>query len=391
MVRALAVVIALCVFFVPVAVMTRLPPPSGFATTPLPYKLLTFGSWNDVSPAWSPDGKTIAYVSDQNRVWQIFTMNPDGTSNRAITPSSYNGTSPSWSPNSTAIAFMSQAGSKEYVRVVFLANFTIITLTDGSYSVPQGQPKWSPDGTQLLFFTASTSTLLVSVDLITRALKTVAEVNGSNLLAAWTSSTTVAYSTLGQGGYQIDWANVTTGEGGVIVSGAANYTAPVVSLSASRLAYISDVIAPKYGDNAYPSSAYQPGDCNLWVSDLDGWNATFQSAPTGLPFPGAVTYPSPYTPGTINPAQSLAWSYDGQLIAYTAYSELYGSNIYLWNVAIEATSLGLLGPTNSNCTDLSWSPDNVSLAFAAMSAGFYHIFVLNTTGQVVPMPVGAME
>ena len=387
--RVLAVVIALCVGVVPVVVTTRLPPP-GFALATLPYEPITFGSWNDRAPSWSPDGKMIAYASDRNGGWGVWLLSLDTSSERRLSPSGVLADDPSWSPDSSSVAFWSRNGSRTDVRVAFAANSTLLTLTDGSYSVLQGQPKWSPDGTQLLFFTASTSTQLVSVDLTTRALRTVAAVNGSNLSAAWTSPTSVAYSTLGKGGYQIDWADMRTGEGGVIVSGTANYTAPVVSLGTSRLAYISDVIAPKYGPNTYPS-AYQPGDCNLWVGDLDGMNATFQWAPVGGYIPGMFTYPGPYTPATISPAQSLAWSYDGQVIAYTAYSSLYGSNIYLWNVAIWATSLGLLGPLNSNSTDLSWSPDNVSLAFAAISDGFFHIFLLNTTGQVIPMPVNQVE
>jgi len=387
--EVLAVIIALCVLLVPVAVITRIPPP-GWANNHPPYKQLTFGSWNDVSPAWSPDGKVIAYVSDQNDVWEVFTMDPDGTSKRAITPASYNASSPSWNPDSTALAFLSQAGSRTDVRVAFLANSTILTLTDGSYSVLQAQPKWSPDGTQLLFFTGLTSTRLMSADLKSRVLKTVAEVNGSNFSAAWVSPTQVVFSTLGQGRYQIDWANVETGDAGVIVKGAANFYAPVASINTSRLAYISDIIPPIVGRQPYPS-AYRPGDCNLWVSDLNGRNATFQFGPTGATIPGVEPYPYPYTPATIDPAQSLAWSYDGKLIAYTAYSELYGVNIYLWDVATWSSSIGLLGPTNSNCTGLSWSPDNVSLAFAAVSSGFFRIFVLNTTGQVGQMPVAIVD
>jgi Tol biopolymer transport system component len=317
-------------------------------------------------------------------------MNFEDASQKRLSPTGIMADDPSWSPDSSRVAFWSRNGTRTDIRVAFRANATVLTLTDGSYSVLQGEPKWSPDGTHLLFFTSATSTLLVSVGLTDRTLRVVDAVDGAILSAAWMSPTRVTYSTLGEGGYQINWADIRTGDRGVVVRGAANYTAPAVSLNASRLAYISDFTAPKYGNNAYPSQ-YEPGDCNLWVSDFDGRNATFQWAPTGTYIPGSFTYPSPYTPGAISPDQSLAWSYDGELVAYIASSQLHGSKIYLWNVVIWATSLASLGPSNANCTDLSWSPDNVSLVFAADTDGFYHLFLLNTTGQIIPMPVSQVE
>src|SRR5262249_37830659 len=46
---------------------------------------LTFGSDEDDSPAWSPDGKKIAFVSIRAGVSQIFVMNADGTNVRQLT------------------------------------------------------------------------------------------------------------------------------------------------------------------------------------------------------------------------------------------------------------------------------------------------------------------
>ena len=46
---------------------------------------LTFGSDEDDSPAWSPDGKKIAFVSIRAGVSQIFVMNANGTNVRQLT------------------------------------------------------------------------------------------------------------------------------------------------------------------------------------------------------------------------------------------------------------------------------------------------------------------
>ncbi len=45
---------------------------------------LTNNSANDGLPTWSPDGKTIAFVSDRDGTWGIWAMNPDGSNQRKL-------------------------------------------------------------------------------------------------------------------------------------------------------------------------------------------------------------------------------------------------------------------------------------------------------------------
>jgi uncharacterized protein YgiM (DUF1202 family) len=40
--------------------------------------------WNNASPAWSPDGKQIAFVTDRTGKWEIWVMNADGSSQRPL-------------------------------------------------------------------------------------------------------------------------------------------------------------------------------------------------------------------------------------------------------------------------------------------------------------------
>jgi Tol biopolymer transport system component len=48
-------------------------------------KQLTKNSGNDALPAWSPDGKYIYYLSDQNgKAWAVMAMNGDGSNQRKI-------------------------------------------------------------------------------------------------------------------------------------------------------------------------------------------------------------------------------------------------------------------------------------------------------------------
>jgi TolB protein len=45
---------------------------------------LTENRNNDGLPAWSPDGTSIAYVSDQGGAWAVWVMNTDGRNQRKL-------------------------------------------------------------------------------------------------------------------------------------------------------------------------------------------------------------------------------------------------------------------------------------------------------------------
>ncbi len=42
--------------------------------------------WNNASPAWSPDGSQIAFVSDRTGQWQFWLMNADGSNQHQLFP-----------------------------------------------------------------------------------------------------------------------------------------------------------------------------------------------------------------------------------------------------------------------------------------------------------------
>jgi hypothetical protein len=123
----------------------------------VPYRQLTTGTWNDRYPAWSPNGKSIAYVSDRGGLQALWIMDASGLHQRQLSYGSEMVACPSWSPDSSKIAFRALDGQTSEIRVFRLSdNFTLSVPGSGPDSV-QASASWSPDSSRLAFFVTQTS------------------------------------------------------------------------------------------------------------------------------------------------------------------------------------------------------------------------------------------
>jgi Tol biopolymer transport system component len=118
----------------------------------------TFGS-----PDWSPDGRTIAYVDNFGgppadgvpgpKTRAVYTMRPDGSHKRMLTPRGSLADSPSWSPDGRRIAFL-LAPAPRNAAVPF--HQTLWTMRpDGSHrhrlsAEPLNSCAWAPAGDRLV-------------------------------------------------------------------------------------------------------------------------------------------------------------------------------------------------------------------------------------------------
>jgi TolB protein len=66
----------------------------------------------DRFPAWSPDGRRIAFSSQRSGVWDVYTMNADGSQIRRLTNGTGAFTFPSWSPDGQQIIFAGRQDGK---------------------------------------------------------------------------------------------------------------------------------------------------------------------------------------------------------------------------------------------------------------------------------------
>ena len=130
-----AVIVAAMVWLRPSA------PPAARAFRPL----VTDGSFQG-SPAWSPDGKTLAYVAPVDGTLQVFTRN-EGSLPYQVTRQRFDAASPFWSPDGARIYFHSLAQSWDSLWSISAAGGTADLVVQNALRAAIAR-----DGRTLAFF-----------------------------------------------------------------------------------------------------------------------------------------------------------------------------------------------------------------------------------------------
>jgi Tol biopolymer transport system component/tRNA A-37 threonylcarbamoyl transferase component Bud32 len=308
-----------------------------------PVRLVERGAY----PAWSPDGRTIAFQSDHGGHRDIWTVPAAGGEPRRLTDDDALDYQPAWSPDGRWVAYASDG-----LRVV---------RSDGSgpprtLSLPvQGvlAPAWSVDG-RWLYFSASRSRE-----------------------ESWTSLWRLAF---GDG----------QGEG------------PLERITLGELADVDPAVAPVGGRVAYGRVAYSP---DLWELDLrsgalrqitsttcledyphlspDGRTLAFhsdRSGQTGLFTIGVDGRGLQPVTGPDVVATMPRWSPDGRTLAFVRRATA------TWSIAVRPVD-GLTVrdlatvPAPQSLQGPQWSPDGRRLAFSRMEpGGRYSIRVVDLEG-----------
>ena len=107
-------------------------------------RTLTGPGMDASSPAWSPDGRQIAFVRNlEESPTQIHVMNADGTGRRRLTKRSIAAIDPGWSPDSTRVVFSTLSARGASLFHVAASGGEPVRLTTGR-GVNIG-PAWQPN------------------------------------------------------------------------------------------------------------------------------------------------------------------------------------------------------------------------------------------------------
>jgi Tol biopolymer transport system component len=100
------------------------------------------GLFFQTDPAWSPDGRRIAFASKRSGTFDLYAMGADGTGTRRLTSTKEDDGQPAWSTDGSRIVFA--RGTSPRLFVMDAAGSGARRLTDDD--ADEGEPAWSPDG-----------------------------------------------------------------------------------------------------------------------------------------------------------------------------------------------------------------------------------------------------
>ncbi len=103
-----------------------------------------------MSPAWSPDGRRLAYVSFENGSSQVFVQELRTGARRRVSARKGVNSAPAWSPDGRSLALaLSRADGNLDIYTLQLANQVLRRLTD--WPSIETEPNWSVDGKEIFF------------------------------------------------------------------------------------------------------------------------------------------------------------------------------------------------------------------------------------------------
>jgi Tol biopolymer transport system component/DNA-binding winged helix-turn-helix (wHTH) protein len=109
---------------------------------------LTFEPGLEIEPAWSPDGRFVAFSSDQSGNFDIWVRSVGEGNSIQVTRSAAHDWQPDWSSDGQSLVFRSERDG---------GGLFIVPALGGNERKLCGfgyRPRWSPDGSQILFYTS---------------------------------------------------------------------------------------------------------------------------------------------------------------------------------------------------------------------------------------------
>jgi Tol biopolymer transport system component len=372
---------------------------------------LTEGSRDHIQPAWSPDGKRLAVVRATTATGKLEPSEVDGyyfegaelwtieLDSGRESKLLDNGFNPSYSPDGTSLAFDAGLAGAQRLWVSDTRGRNPRQVTsDSSEAVVHTQPRWSPDGSKLLFRRIEKLKSDIAIaDVGTRGIVRVTDDFVFDDDPAWTpDGRAVVFSSARGGGVNL-WrirlgpAGAPAGPGEQLTTGAGDDVQATLHPDGRRLVFAvrginSDLwqlpVSPETGRAAGEPSALlsttrvesraawapngrrlafnsdRSGEMNVWVRDSAGGERQVTSGPGG-----------DYQP---------MWSPDGATLVFFSAR---GGNTDIWRVDLADTALTRLTDDPSLDINPFYSPDGRRVAFVSDRSGRFEVWVMNADGS----------
>jgi len=304
----------------------------------------------DCCPAWSPDGRQIAFLRRSVDRGVVYLISPLGGGERKLAEVLGFGAALSWSPDGKNIAFSDRKSPEDRGSIWSLTVDTLekTRLTTPPVQSSDGPPAYSPDGRNLAFVRNHwlAGTALYVMSLPHGDPRLVTDYNSPETLCWTADSREIVFCSLWEAGEMALWR--ISADGGVprrVPVRGEKISSPTVSRN--RLAYVSDT-----------------GNSDIWRMEL-----TVKEA-MKLPSKPLLSWSSDEIHPVISP--------DGRRIVFTSNSS---GNSEIWVCNSDGTKpVRVTDMKAKSVGSPSWSPDGKLVAFDSMTSGNLDIYVVSAEG-----------
>ncbi len=303
--------------------------------------------------AWSPDGKTVAYIGPAGGGFDIWTVSSNGGQTQRITSTQRFKKQLRWSADGKWLAFIAyQDDGNSDLRAINLSDDSILSLTDTS--AEESDPVWSPDSRQVAFTERSGSKMRVmSVDVGTGMVRKLTDAPASDLQWSPDGKSLVFVANL------LQLRDERRENEDIFIIPAEGGEPRLITPGTPRFRDMSPSWAPDSRRIVYTSD--ETGFSNLYI--LDTQNGSRQTLTSG-------------TADNVSPK----WSPDGKMVAYVRIENsifhVFGINLADNHTVRISDADGVNGGFGAGSSGaarlpvsesppgmLAWSPDSKRIAF----------------------------
>lgn len=190
-----------------------------------------------MSPAWSPDGKQIAYVSFEERRAGIYIENVATGSRRLVSVFPGINGAPAWSPDGSKLAVVLSKGGSPNIYMMDIKSNVLTQLTNDFYI--NTEPSWAPDGKSILFTSnRGGGPQIYQLNLATKATSRISFDGEYNARASYTrDGNHIAMIHRVDGIYKIGILNMDTGRMQILTRSAGDSSSPSIAPNSTMLLY----------------------------------------------------------------------------------------------------------------------------------------------------------